>query len=54
VTLSGIGPQMVAAVQPMQSSELAPTAAQLAAAAKAQADYTAVMAKWAAIKLKAK
>jgi hypothetical protein len=52
-TLSSIGPQLVASVMPMQSSELPPTATQLAAATNAQSDYTAVMAKWAAIKAKA-
>jgi hypothetical protein len=43
---------MVAAVQPMQASEMAPTAAQLTAATKAQTDYTTVMAKWAGLKAK--
>ena len=35
---------------PMQAAEVAPTANQLAAVAKAKADYTAVMAKWTAMK----
>jgi photosystem II stability/assembly factor-like uncharacterized protein len=49
-TLSSIGPQMVGAVQPMQSSEVPPTAPQLAATTKAQADYSALMARWTALK----
>jgi len=34
----------------MQGSEMPPTAAELEACRKAQADYTAVMAKWSALK----
>jgi len=44
---------MVAAVQPMQASEVPPTAAQLEAVTKVQADYVALMAKWAALKAQA-
>jgi photosystem II stability/assembly factor-like uncharacterized protein len=52
-TLSNIGQQLVAAVMPMQSSEIAPPQAQVTAATKAQSNYTSVMAKWSAIKAKA-
>jgi hypothetical protein len=37
---------------PMQSSELPPTAPQLEACTRAQSDYTALMAKWSALKAK--
>jgi hypothetical protein len=37
---------------PMQRSELPPTAAQLQACTRQQAAYTALMAKWAALKAK--
>ncbi|HXA51256.1 MAG TPA: hypothetical protein VNV86_13165, partial [Candidatus Acidoferrum sp.] len=50
--LSNIGAQMVASVMPMQSSELPPTAAQLEACAREESAYTALMAKWAALKTK--
>jgi photosystem II stability/assembly factor-like uncharacterized protein len=50
--LANIGAQMVAAVMPMQSSELPPTAAQLEACAREEADYTALMAKWTVLKAK--
>ncbi|MFI5178360.1 MAG: glycoside hydrolase, partial [Vicinamibacterales bacterium] len=53
-TLASIGPAMVAAVMPMQSSEMAPTAAVLKACQDRQAEYTALMAKWNALKLKLK
>jgi len=48
--LSNIGAQMVAAVQGMQAAEMPPTAAELQAAAKEEAAYTSLMAKWAAVK----
>ena len=48
--LSDIGTQMVAAVQGMQGSEMPPTAAQLLACNQQQAAYSAVMAKWTALK----
>jgi len=51
-TLANIGAQMVAAVQPMQASEMPPTAAQLQACSQQDAAYTALMAKWAALKAK--
>jgi hypothetical protein len=51
--LSNIGTRMVAAVQPMQGSEMAPTKTELDAAAREQAAYTALMAKWTALKAKA-
>ncbi len=50
--LSTIGGQMVGAVQGMQGAEMAPTAAQLQACAQQQAAYTALMAKWTALKAK--
>jgi photosystem II stability/assembly factor-like uncharacterized protein len=48
--LSTIGAQMVAAVQGMQAAEMPPTAAELQACSKEEAAYTALMAKWAALK----
>jgi hypothetical protein len=50
--LANIGAQMVAAVTPMQSSEMAPTAAQLQACTRQETAYNALMAKWAALKAK--
>jgi hypothetical protein len=50
--LSNIAGQVLAAVQAMQGSEMPPTAAQLAACSQQQAAYSAVMAKWAALKAK--
>ena len=44
---------MVAAVQAMQGSEMPPTFAQLQACNQEEAAYTALMAKWAALKAKA-
>ena len=48
--LSNIGAQMVGAVQGMQAAEMAPTAAELQACTKTEAAYTALMAKWSALK----
>jgi photosystem II stability/assembly factor-like uncharacterized protein len=53
-TLASIGQAMVAAVMPMQGAEMAPTAAQLKACQDRQAEFTALMAKWNALKLKLK
>ena len=50
--LTNIGTQMVAAVQGMQGSEMPPTAAQLHACSEQEAAYTALMAKWSALKAK--
>jgi hypothetical protein len=50
--LANIGNQMVAAVMAMQGSEMPPTAAQLQACSQQESAYTAVMAKWAALKAK--
>jgi photosystem II stability/assembly factor-like uncharacterized protein len=52
--LSTIGGQMVGALQAMQGSEMAPTAAQLEACTREASAYTALMAKWAALKVKLK
>lgn len=52
-TLANIGNHMIAAVMGMQASEMPPTAMELQACARAQADYAALMTKWAALKLKA-
>jgi hypothetical protein len=41
---------VVAAVQSMQAAEMPPTAAELQACTKAEAAYTALMAKWSALK----
>ena len=51
-TLSNIGGQMVGTVMSMQGSEMPPTAAQLQACNQQEAAYTALMAKWAALKAK--
>jgi hypothetical protein len=51
-TLANIGAQMVSAVMPMQAAEMPPTTAQLQACARQEAAYTALMAKWAALKAK--
>ena len=51
-TLANIGSQMIAAVMPMQASEMAPTAAQLQACGQSQTAYTGLMAKWAGLKAK--
>jgi len=50
VTLGNIGTQLVAAAMAMQGSEMPPTAAELEACRKQEAAYTALMAKWAALK----
>jgi photosystem II stability/assembly factor-like uncharacterized protein len=50
--LATIGAQLVASVQGMQGSEMPPTAAELAACTKEEAAYTALMAKWSALKVK--
>jgi hypothetical protein len=51
--LSTIAGRMVGAVQAMQAAEMPPTAAQLLAVNREQAAYSALMAKWAALKAKA-
>ena len=48
--LSNIAAQMVTAVQGMQAAEMPPTAAQLQACTREEAAYTALMAKWTALK----
>jgi hypothetical protein len=50
--LSNIGGQLIAAVMGMQGSEMPPTATQLQACSQQEAAYTAVIAKWAALKAK--
>ena len=49
-TLANIGGQLVAAAMSMQGSEMPPTAAQLEACKKQESEYTALMAKWSALK----
>jgi photosystem II stability/assembly factor-like uncharacterized protein len=51
-TLSNVGGQMVAAVMPMQASEMPPTAAQLHSCAEQDTRYANLMAKWAVLKAK--
>src|ERR1700677_4287051 len=51
--LSNIGTQMVAAAQGRQAAEMAPTAAQLQTCSQEEAAYSALMAKWTAVKSKA-
>lgn len=53
-TLANIGSRLVTSVMGMQSSEFAPPTVQLEGAARQQAAYTALMAKWTALKAKAK
>ena len=48
--LANIGVQMIAAVMSMQASEMPPTADQIEACNQQEAHYTALMAKWAALK----
>jgi len=48
--LSNLAAQMIGAVQGMQAAEMAPTALELQACAKAEAAYSALMAKWNALK----
>jgi hypothetical protein len=45
---------MVGAVQGMQAAEMAPTALELQAVSKQEAAYTALMAKWSALKTTAR
>jgi hypothetical protein len=45
---------MVGAVQGMQAAEMPPTDAELKSCAKEEAAYTALMAKWAALKASVK
>jgi photosystem II stability/assembly factor-like uncharacterized protein len=49
-TLSNIAGQMVGSVQGMQAAEMPPTALELQAVSKQEAAYTALMAKWSALK----
>jgi hypothetical protein len=48
--LSNIAGQLVGSVQGMQAAEMPPTALELQSASKAEAAYTALMAKWTALK----
>ncbi len=48
--LSTIGAQMIASVMGMQGSEMPPTATALQACTREEAAYTALMAKWSAVK----
>jgi hypothetical protein len=43
---------MVGAAQPLQASEMAPTAAQVQACTEQQTAYASLMAKWTALKAK--
>ena len=52
--LSSIGAEMVAAAMALQGSEMPPTAAQVTACQQRQAEYTALSARWTALKLKLK
>jgi len=53
-TLTSIGSEMVAAAMAMQGSEMPPTAAAVTACQQREVEYTALMAKWAALKLRLK
>jgi photosystem II stability/assembly factor-like uncharacterized protein len=52
--LTTIGSEMVTAAMAMQGSEMPPTAAQVTACQERQTEFTALMAKWTALKLKLK
>jgi photosystem II stability/assembly factor-like uncharacterized protein len=52
--LSTIGAEMVAAVMPMQAAEMPPSAAVLAVCQQRQAEFSALMAKWTALKVRLK
>jgi len=49
-TLANIAQQMIAAVMGMQAAEMPPTALELAVCTRQEAAYTALMAKWTALK----
>jgi photosystem II stability/assembly factor-like uncharacterized protein len=49
-TLTSISGQLIASVMSMQAAEMPPTAAELAACAKQEEAYIALMAKWSALK----
>jgi hypothetical protein len=51
--LDALSAQMMAAAMSMQAAEAAPTAREVAACAEAQREFTAIMAKWTAIKTQA-
>jgi photosystem II stability/assembly factor-like uncharacterized protein len=48
--LNAMGGQMVASIMTMQAAEMAPTAAELAGAARQESAYTALMARWTALR----
>jgi hypothetical protein len=54
LSLTSIGSSMVAAAMAMQGSEMPPTAAEVSACQQREAEYTALMAKWTALKLRLK
>jgi photosystem II stability/assembly factor-like uncharacterized protein len=49
-TLTDIGGRLIAAVMSMQATEMPPTDAQLEACKKQESEYTALIAKWSALK----
>jgi hypothetical protein len=51
-TLTNISGRLITSVMGMQGSELPPTQTQLAACRKQLADYSAVMARWTALRLR--
>src|SRR6185437_8411030 len=53
-TLNGVSGEAMAAAMAMQGSEMAPTAAELAACARARTQAAAVLAQWSALKAKLK
>jgi hypothetical protein len=50
--LANIAAELIAAVMPLQASEMPPTALELQACNRQEAAYTALMAKWTALKAK--
>jgi hypothetical protein len=53
-TLNGASDALIAAAMAMQSADVAPTASELAAAARARAEANAVMARWNTLRARAK
>jgi hypothetical protein len=53
-TLNGASDALIAAAMAMQSADVAPTASQLAAAARARSEANAVMTRWTTIRSRAK
>lgn len=53
-TLQDVSAEMLAAAMAMQSADLAPTASQIAAVARARAEGAAILARWATVQANAR